>query len=178
MSARQLAPFLAVLAVIGLLAYGLLSKGESAIAVGDAAPDGELERLAPAGGTVKLSEYTGGWTLVNFWASWCEPCRAEAPLLEGFWRSHRGDGVSVVGVDVDDNREDASGFIERFGLTYPQLRSGDGAPWRDRYGMTGLPESFLIDPAGRLAVIRRGPIDDRVVSQQLVPAISEGNSAR
>ncbi|MFL5420122.1 MAG: TlpA family protein disulfide reductase [Myxococcales bacterium] len=177
MSTRGLIVFLAVLAVIGLLGYGLVSKGSSAIATGDPAPDGQLERLTPPGGTAHLSDYRQGWTLVNFWASWCAPCREEAPLLERFWQAHHGHGVTVVGVDLDDASDDARSFVHRYGLTYPQLRSPDGASWRDRFGMTGFPESFLIDPSGRLAVIRRGPVDQQVLSRNFEPVIAGHGSA-
>lgn len=176
MSTRGLVIFLAVLGVIGLLAYGLLSKGTSAIATGEPAPDGELERLSPAGGTAELSDYRGRWTLVNFWASWCAPCREEAPALEAFWKEHR-DQVTVLGVDLDDTTDDALAFIRRYGLTYPQLRDGDGRDWRDRFGMTGFPESFLIDPSGRLAVIRRGPVDEELLNREFLPIIEGAESA-
>jgi cytochrome c biogenesis protein CcmG/thiol:disulfide interchange protein DsbE len=77
----------------------------------------------------------------------------------------------VVGVDLDDTTPDAQAFIEEFGLTYPQFRSASGAEWRDDYGMTGFPESFLLDPKGRVAVIRRGPVDERVLATEVAPAI-------
>jgi cytochrome c biogenesis protein CcmG/thiol:disulfide interchange protein DsbE len=175
-STRAFIAFLGVLAVVALLGFGLLSKGEAAIDVGDPAPDGELERLVPEGGTGQIADYRGRWLLINFWASWCDPCRTEAPALESFWQAHRDQGVTVLGVNLDDTTDDAQGFIREFGLTYPQLRDGDGRQWRDDYGMTGFPESFLIDPEGRLAVIRRGPVDERVLAQQFEPAI-EGLAA-
>jgi cytochrome c biogenesis protein CcmG/thiol:disulfide interchange protein DsbE len=62
-------------------------------------------------------------------------------------------------------------FIRRYGLTYPQLRDGDGRSWRDRYGMTGFPESFLIDPRGRFAAIRHGVVDQRVLDEQFAPLL-------
>jgi cytochrome c biogenesis protein CcmG, thiol:disulfide interchange protein DsbE len=171
-SAKSFVAVMGVLAVIGLLGFGLLSKGDAAIAVGDSAPDGELERLLPGGGTSHIADYRGGWLLINFWASWCDPCRDEAPALEEFWRAHRDEGVTVLGVDLDDTTDDARAFIREFGLTYPQLRDGDGRQWRDDYGMTGFPESFLIDPEGRLAVIRRGPIDADILATQFEPVLT------
>jgi cytochrome c biogenesis protein CcmG, thiol:disulfide interchange protein DsbE len=171
---RSLIVVIGVAAVIGLLAYGLLTKGSSAVAVGQAAPDGELQRLVPAGGDARIADYRGHWTLINFWASWCGPCRSEAPTLERFWKEHRAQGLTVLGVNLDDNTEDATSFIRQYHLTYPQLRDGDGRSWRDRYGMTGFPESFLIDPQGRFAVIRHGVVDQQVLDQEFLPDIQSG----
>jgi cytochrome c biogenesis protein CcmG, thiol:disulfide interchange protein DsbE len=170
-STRAFIAVIGVLAVVALLGFGLLSKGEAAIAVGDPAPDGELESLAAAGEADRIADYRGGWLLINFWASWCEPCRDEAPALEEFWREHRDENVTVLGVNLDDTSDDAREFIAEFGLTYPQLRDGDGRQWRDDYGMTGFPESFLVDPEGDFAVIRRGPVDAEVLSTDFDPVI-------
>jgi cytochrome c biogenesis protein CcmG, thiol:disulfide interchange protein DsbE len=184
MGARTFFAFLAVLAVLGLLAYGLLSKGEEALAVGDPAPDKELPVLevgsaAPdasladgEGGTARLADWRGKWVLVNFWASWCGPCREEAPALEELQRRLGAETeFTVVGVNLDDNTEDASAFIREYGLTYPQLRDGDGRERRDAYGMTGFPESFLIDPEGDIALIRRGPVDEAYLAENVVPLV-------
>ena len=161
----------AVLAVIGLLGYGLLSKGGDSIAVGDPAPDKELSVLG-GNGTGEIADYRGKWVLVNFWASWCEPCRSEAPALEAFQQQHARDGFTVLGIDLDDNTDDASAFVRRYGLSYPQLRDGDGSDRRDAYGMTGFPESFLVDPSGKLALIRRGPVDQKFLAVAVAPLIA------
>jgi cytochrome c biogenesis protein CcmG/thiol:disulfide interchange protein DsbE len=169
-SAKTFIAVMAVLALIGLLGFGLISKGGQAIAVGDKAPDEELSRLG-ADGTGGIADYRGKWVLVNFWASWCGPCRSEAPALERFQRDHASDGFTVLGINLDDATEDAMAFIGRYGLTYPQLRDGDGDDRRDAYGMTGFPESFLVDPEGNLALIRRGPVDERYLDQMVAPVI-------
>lgn len=170
MSAKSFAIVIAVLAVIGLLGYGLLSKGGDTIAVGDQAPDKRLERL-DGSGTGQIADYRGRWVLVNFWASWCEPCRSEAPALEGFQKQHAPQGFTVLGINLDDSTDDAIAFIRRYGLTYPQLRDGDGSDRRDAYGMTGFPESFLVTPDGKLALIRRGPVDQKYLAEQVAPVI-------
>ena len=120
-------------------------------------------------------ERSGIPLLVDFWASWCGPCRTEAPALEAFQRRHGGDRFTVLGINLDDTTSDAGAFVERYGLTYPQLRDGDGRDRRDAYGMTGFPESFLVDPEGGLALIRRGPVDERYLNESVEPLIRRGS---
>jgi cytochrome c biogenesis protein CcmG, thiol:disulfide interchange protein DsbE len=170
-SSKSFAVVIAVLAVIGLLGFGLLSKGEASLAVGDRAPDKELIRLGQPG-TGEIADYRGKWVLVNFWASWCEPCKTEAPALETFQKQHAANDFTVLGINLDDTTGDALDFVKRYGLTYPQLREGDGADSRDAYGMTGFPESFLIDPQGHVALIRRGPVDQKYLDEQVAPLLS------
>jgi cytochrome c biogenesis protein CcmG/thiol:disulfide interchange protein DsbE len=169
-SAKSFVVVMVVLAAIGLLAYGLISKGGSTIAVGDPAPDKQLSQLG-GNGTGDIADYRGRWVLVNFWASWCAPCRSEAPALESFQKEHAPQGFTVLGINLDDNTDDATAFVRRYGLTYPQLRDGDGSDRRDAYGMTGFPESFLVDPAGKLALIRRGAVDESYLTDQVAPLI-------
>jgi cytochrome c biogenesis protein CcmG, thiol:disulfide interchange protein DsbE len=170
MGTKSFAVVIAVLAVIGLLGYGLLSKAEGSLTVGEPAPDKELPTLDGTG-TGSIADYRGQWVLVNFWASWCDPCREEAPALQRFYERYRDQGVTVLGIDLDDATEDARDFVEEFGLTYPQLRDGDGDEWRDDYAMTGFPESFLIDPEGDVAQIRRGPVNEEYLTRHMEPLI-------
>jgi cytochrome c biogenesis protein CcmG/thiol:disulfide interchange protein DsbE len=165
--ARPILAFLAVCAVLALLAFGLLTKGGAKIAVGDPVPDRELPVLGgPGHGSI--SDYSGRWVLVNLWASWCIPCRQEAPVLERFWRDNRLRGVTVLGVNVQDNEEDALAFLREFRTTYPQLRSV-GDERSEAFGSTGVPENFLVDPHGRLALIWRGPVDQDFLEEQVIP---------
>ena len=170
MSSKSFAVVIAVLAVVGLLGFGLLSKGEASLSIGDRAPDKELTRLG-APGSGEIADYRGKWVLVNFWASWCAPCKTEAPALESFQRAHAATGFTVLGINLDDTTGDAMDFVKRYGLTYPQLRQGDGDDRRDAYGMTGFPASFLVDPRGHVALIRRGPVDDNYLAEQVAPLI-------
>lgn len=169
MSARSFLAFLAVLAVIGLLAFGLLSKGGATIAVGDPVPDRVLPEL-PGPGSGSLADERGRWVLVNLWASWCIPCRQEAPVLERFYRRERDRGVTVVGIDVQDNEDDALAFLRAYPTTYTQLRSV-GNERSAAFGSTGVPENFLVDPRGRLALVWRGPVDDELLRERVEPLI-------
>jgi len=172
-SARALLAFLAVCAVIGLLAFGLLSKGEAKIAVGEPVPDRELPVL-DGSGQGSIGDYRGSWVLVNLWASWCIPCRQEAPVLDRFARQYRKRGISVLGINVQDNSDDALAFLHDYDVRYRQLRS-IGDERSAAFGSTGVPENFLVDPRGRLALIWRGPVDQSFLEQQVVPIV-EGHS--
>jgi cytochrome c biogenesis protein CcmG/thiol:disulfide interchange protein DsbE len=169
---RSFLAFIAVLAVVGLLGFGLLSKGETQIAVGDPVPDRELPVLGGPG-EGSIADYRGEWVLVNLWASWCDPCREEVPELDRFARRHRDRGVVVLGIDVQDNSEDALAFLERYEPSYPQLRSV-GEERSDAFGSTGVPENFLVDPEGDLALIWRGPVDERFLRERVLPIVRGG----
>lgn len=167
--------FLAVLAVVGLLTFGLLSKGEATLNVGDAVPDKALPMLG-TDGMGEISDYRGRWVLVNLWASWCVPCRKEAPVLEHLWRTQRRAGLTVLGINVQDNSNDALDFIHTYHLTYPQLRSV-GSERSSAFGSTGVPENFLVNPRGRLAVIWRGPVDEQFLEENVIPLVAKGKAA-
>lgn len=174
MSVRSSIAVLAVLALVGLLVYGLVSKGGSRVTVGEQAPSTALPRLE-GGGEGSLREYKGRWVLVNFWASWCEPCKAEAPALEEFQRQHGGPGFTVLGVDTRDLSGDGREFVREYGLSYPQLRDGDGGAAHD-YGTTGVPENFLVDPAGKVRWLLPGPVDEQYLDEQVAPFLPQEKS--
>ncbi len=168
MSARALLAFLAVCAVIGLLGFGLLSKGEAKISVGDPVPDRVLPVLGGPG-QGSIGDYRGRWVLVNLWASWCIPCRREAPVLDRFAQRYRK-RVSVLGIDVQDNSDDALAFLRDYEVGYRQLRSV-GDERSAAFGSTGVPENFLVNPRGRLALIWRGPVDRSFLEKNVVPIV-------
>ena len=174
-SARAFAVFIGVLAVIALLAFGMLRGDGGTVAVGKPlAADDPLPVLGSSSSdrTGQVADYRGKWVLVNLWASWCTPCRDESPALQSFHERHRDDGFTVLGIDTEDNTADALEFIDEFGLTYPQLHDGDGAR-RDELGMTGVPESVLVDPEGNVAHYRPGPVDAEILRNEIEPLIEE-----
>jgi len=174
MSSKSFIVVIAVLAVIGLLGFGLISKGEASLAVGDRAPDKELSRLGQSG-SAEIADYRGKWVLVNFWASWCIPCRQEAPALEEFQRQHGGSKFTVLGIDTRDLSDDGQAFVQRYGLSYPQLRDGDGGAAHG-FGTTGVPENFLVDPEGTVRWLLPGPVDEQYLREQVEPFLLKEES--
>jgi cytochrome c biogenesis protein CcmG/thiol:disulfide interchange protein DsbE len=170
-SARAFGVFIAVLAVLGLLAFGLAKKSADALEVGDAIPTTSLPKL-DGDGTGSVADYRGRWLLVNVWASWCPPCKDESPTLERFYRAHRGGDFEVLGVDTNDLSGDALAFVRGYGLTYPQLRDGSGDFAQDELGTTGMPESFLVDPRGNLVLHRIGSVTGDYLRSNVVPYLT------
>jgi cytochrome c biogenesis protein CcmG/thiol:disulfide interchange protein DsbE len=167
-----------VLALVGLLAYGVASKEpdhslDEASARGERVepPAIELPRLE-GGGSASLSDWRGKVVVLNYWASWCKPCRDESPLLERWHRRLERLGGTVVGVDVLDVTADAKEFVREYGLSYPMLRDADGSTQKD-LGVVAYPETFVLDKNGRIAATRRGPVDDAFLSSAVLPLLDE-----
>lgn len=115
------------------------------IGVGNLAPDFTLESLD--GDKVSLSDYRGSVVLVNFWASWCEPCRTEIPDLEAAYQEHKGQGLVVLGVNVAETRQVVGPSVKAFGISYPVLLDEQDRLMKVYRGL-GLPMSLLIDREG------------------------------
>ena len=168
-----------VIALLGLLVYGVSSKGsdtsiDEALAAGKRAPAPAISLPRLDGrGTGSLADYRGKVVVLNYWASWCEPCREESPLLERWHKRISGRGGTVLGVDVLDVTSDARSFAREYRLSYPMLRDGEGAT-QARWGISGLPETFVLDRQGRVAALKRGPVDDAFMREALTPLLPEG----
>jgi cytochrome c biogenesis protein CcmG, thiol:disulfide interchange protein DsbE len=180
---RRLPPILVTLAgvcLIGLLVYGVTARSASRtlddrVAHGErpAAPDAARSLPILGGhGVSSLAALRGKVVVLNFWASWCEPCQVEAPLLQRAQARLRRAGATVLGVTYLDATPDSQSFVRRFGLTYPNLRDNDGV-FAHAYGTDQLPESFVIDRDGDIAAVSRGQIGQPFLDRAI--ALAQGS---
>jgi cytochrome c biogenesis protein CcmG/thiol:disulfide interchange protein DsbE len=160
----QLAALIGVAALLGLLiwkvAFGRTTGAADELAQGKLvrAPAFVLDRLDREG-TLGVADLRGKAVVVNFWASWCVPCRDEAPVLQKTYERYRDQGLVVLGVDVNDFRQDARRFMKRYGLSYPVVYDGKGSTV-GKWGVRGFPETFFVDRTGKLVGERiEGAVD-------------------
>jgi cytochrome c biogenesis protein CcmG/thiol:disulfide interchange protein DsbE len=118
------------------------------------------------GKVIKLEDFRGRTVFVNFWASWCVPCRAEASALESAWRKHKDKGVVFLGVNIQDKEEDARAFIKEFGITYLNGPDPNEKIAVD-YAVWGIPQTFLIDPQGGIAYRHAGELKAPIIETKL-----------
>jgi cytochrome c biogenesis protein CcmG/thiol:disulfide interchange protein DsbE len=127
-------------------------------------------RLALADDRVALDELHGTPTVLNFWASWCIPCKEEAPFLAAAAQAHRGD-VALLGLDIQDFTSDARRFLDKLDVPYPSVRE-TGDKTHTAYGLTGVPETYYIDGRGRIVAHTAGAVTrddlDRDISRLLL----------
>lgn len=170
---------LACAAIVGLLVYGLVAGKSPEVASRfipaaerTAAPalrlpllDGE-PTLGAAGEVVSLERFRGRTVVVNFWASWCEPCKEEAPVLNRLAESEAARGVQILGVNLRDPSESARRFVRDYGLRFPSVRArteGDVSG----YDVPAVPQSYVIDREGRLAAHIIGSVSERALADLL-----------
>jgi cytochrome c biogenesis protein CcmG/thiol:disulfide interchange protein DsbE len=168
----------AVLAIslVGLLAYGLVARStddsiEQSVAKGEfpLAPSSRLPLLG-GGGTQSLADFRGKVVVLNYWASWCTPCRAEAPILERAHRKLQSAGAgTVLGVTYDDSSSASMRFAKDNGMSYPSVRDV-GTKLASRYGTNKIPETFVIGRDGRIVDVFRGQIDQAFIDRALAKA--------
>lgn len=165
----QTITFAIVLALLSLLAFGLAKASNGPVESG-MAPDFTLTGYD--GRTVTLSQLRGQVVIVNFWASWCPPCREEAAYLEQTWRKYQDQGVVFIGVDWVDTQKEALAYIKEFDITYingPDLRTIIA----DAYNIKGVPETFYVAKNGELRGVQIGPLQSPVLDQKIEELLSE-----
>lgn len=154
---------------IGFIGFSLLSTAPPGTLVGKAAPEFELPLLG-SGELLSSEQLKGQPVVLNFWASWCIPCREEARTLERSWQKYKDQGVRIVGVNVQDSEADAQAFVNEFGVTFPSVRDTDLKLWT-KLGVRGLPETFFIDHSWKFVGIGSGKQVDSSGGTKILGAI-------
>ena len=154
---------------MGVLAVGLIRTQAPKVREGEVAPDFSLSTVG--GGTLSSSELRGTPVVINFWASWCDPCNQEAPDLEATWKQYRAKGVRVVGVDYEDQPADAQAFVSKYGISYPSVVDR-GGQLATAFGVRGVPETFFIDAQFHFFAIGQGEEQGNRFGTRILGAVS------
>ena len=158
-----------VLGLLGMVAWKLWQGGLTQVASGPA-PDFVLTMFDTQ--TFRLSDQRGKVVVVNFWASWCIPCRQEAPVIESTWREYQDQGVVFVGVDYLDTETEARQYMTEFDLTYPN-GPDVGTRIASLYRVKGVPETFFVNAAGQLRGVIIGPTNEAELHQRIDALLHE-----
>jgi cytochrome c biogenesis protein CcmG/thiol:disulfide interchange protein DsbE len=132
--------------------------------IGQAAPEIDLTTLD--GERVTLSELRGRPVLINFWATWCIPCRDEFPLMAAAYEEHAADGLEILGIVHDDTADGARAFASDMGARWPMLMDSDDVAWNDYVGV-GMPTSFFVDRDGIVRAFSLGGFTEDGLTAQL-----------
>ncbi len=158
-----------LLLLLALLGWGLYKSQQGQVKRG-AAPDFTLTGFD--GRTVTLSQLRGKVVIINYWASWCPPCREEAAYLEQTWRKYKDQDVVFIGVDYADTENEARAYIKEFDITYvngPDL----GTKIAQAYNIQGVPETFYVDKKGQLHGLNVGPLKSPELDNKIDELLSE-----
>ena len=119
-------------------------------------PVGDFTLPMPDGTTFRLSNHHGKMVFVNFWATWCEPCKEEIPAMERLWRRHKDEGFVMVGVSLDSNPKVVPPFLAQYKVTFP-IALDPTMDVANTWGVRALPTSFIVDREGRMTALAMGP---------------------
>ncbi len=136
---------------------------------GKPAPDFTLTALT--GEELSLSDYAGQVVVVNFWATWCPPCKAEMPGINNYYEAHKGDGLMVLAVNAQEDAATVGRFIEASGFSFPILLDGD-ADAIQRYQVHSFPSTFVIDRQGTLQAIHTGLLSPEELDAYVAPLLA------
>jgi cytochrome c biogenesis protein CcmG/thiol:disulfide interchange protein DsbE len=157
------------LALLGLVGWGLV-RAQAGPREQGPAPDFNLVTFS--GEQVSLRPLRGQVVVINFWASWCPPCREEAAYLESTWRAYRDQGVVFIGVDYADTDREALAYIDEFDITYPN-GPDLGTRISQAYRIQGVPETFFVAKDGSLRGVKIGPLAPPELEDRLESLLAE-----
>jgi len=167
---RLVITVLVIVPILWLLAYGFTRDSRYIQSPLVAKPAAPFTLTLFDGRVVKLSDFRGKAVFLNFWASWCPPCRSEARDLEAAWQKVKDQDMVFIGIALQDTEKNARAFLEEFNVTYPNGMDASGKISVD-YGVWGIPESFFIDPEGRITYKHLGGMRASLVTVKLEEAL-------
>ena len=170
---------------VGFLAFGFYKTTGAGSQVGQHLPAFDLPKLG--GGQFSDRDLRGKPVVINFWASWCLPCRDEAPTLEAKWQKYKDEGLIVLGVNAQDAEEDATRFVDEFDLSFPIVRDVELQLYR-KLGVRGMPETFFLDRDSVFAAVGSqeqvgargsikvlGPVEPAALDSQIQKLLADGH---
>jgi cytochrome c biogenesis protein CcmG/thiol:disulfide interchange protein DsbE len=158
-----------VVSILGVLAYGFTRDPRTIASPLVARPAPAFTLALFDGRQLRLADLRGEVVFLNFWASWCVPCREEAPALEAAWRRYKDQDVVFLGVNIQDKEAEARAFLREFGVSYPNGMD-PGSRIAIDYGVYGIPETFFIDRQGRITYKQIGALDAGTLTAKLEEA--------
>jgi cytochrome c biogenesis protein CcmG, thiol:disulfide interchange protein DsbE len=171
----QLIVWVGLIALLAVLALGLKNAQQGSVQAGESTPDFTLKFFDGYSyrdrNEVSLSDLSGKVVVVNFWASWCEPCKQEAAALEATWKSYEPDGnVVFLGVDYIDTPTEALGYLREFNISYP---NGPDLETRvsQLFRIKGVPETYFIDQSGKLVYTQVGPFESEAQIHAIIDSL-------
>jgi cytochrome c biogenesis protein CcmG, thiol:disulfide interchange protein DsbE len=162
--------WLGVFALLGVVAFQMWQSHAGSLRVGQAVPDFTVKTFD--GQSYHLADLRGKVVVINFWASWCQPCRAEAPELEDTWRQYKDQGVLFLGIGYADTDTEAAAYLRQYDITYPN-GADLGTRISQAYRITGVPETYVVDKAGRLAFSRQLPTTQAELTAAIEPLLKK-----
>lgn len=168
MITRRDARFLSVLLLILLMHTACTAPQQSDTSAG---VDPGLELQTLSGDSVTLGDYGGQIVMVNFWATWCGPCRVEMPLLEAYYQEHRETGFVLLAVNAMESANRARAYIEEGGYTFPVMLDSDGLVAEYFGGTRGMPTTIVIDRTGQIAYRHVGQLDETLLNTHVTPLL-------
>ena len=164
--------FVLLLAISGIALFSTLSGTRDitqlpSVLIGKPPPQTDLALLSDASGFVDFSAFNGEVIAVNFFASWCAPCRAEAPALEALSKT-----LPIIGIAYKDKAEDTNAFLQQYGNPFSQIGMDADGRTGLAWGLYGVPETYLIDQSGKIILRHAGPVNKHVMEELILPAIA------